>query len=343
MCGQVVTPVAELCDLLDNDCDGTADDNNPQGNQSCNTGQSGVCAVGATECQLGALICNSLLSPSPEQCDGLDNNCDGSTDELDPGGGAVCNTGQAGICAAGTTACQNGSIACLPDNSGIAEICDNLDNNCDGSTDEGNPGGGIMCNTGQLGVCAGGNTACIAGAVSCVATTAPSAEICDGLDNNCNGGIDDGDPGGGVACNTGQPGACASGATACVNGAVACQQTVQPGVEICDNLDNNCDGNTDEGNPGGGAYCNTGLLGTCRDGATDCNSGSIVCTQINMPGIETCDGSDQDCDGVIDNGNPGGGMVCATGQLGPCAAGTTGLQRRRDRLHAQRIAVAGSL
>mgnify|MGYP003331251583 CR=1 FL=1 len=39
--------------------------------------------------------------------------------------------------------------------------------------------------------------------------------------------------------------------------------------------------------------------------------------------IERCNGLDDDCDGVVDNGNPGGNQACNTGQLGVCAAGTT--------------------
>ncbi|MFO0553331.1 MAG: MYXO-CTERM sorting domain-containing protein [Polyangiaceae bacterium] len=54
-------------------------------------------------------------------------------------------------------------------------------------------GGGQPCDTGQLGVCAQGITQCTANGVTCQGLVTPSAESCDGLDDDCNGLVDDGD------------------------------------------------------------------------------------------------------------------------------------------------------
>jgi hypothetical protein len=132
-----IEPVAELCDGLDNDCDGTPDNGNPGGGGQCGTSDVGECEYGTQQCQSGSLECVGNIEPVAELCDGLDNDCDGTPDNGNPGGGSPCNTGQPGICADGTYDCQSGSLECLPNNSPITEICENgLDDDCDGQVDD---------------------------------------------------------------------------------------------------------------------------------------------------------------------------------------------------------------
>jgi hypothetical protein len=52
---------------------------------------------------------------APEACNDLDDDCDGETDEGNPGGGGACGTGEPGVCAAGTLTCRNGAPVCLRD------------------------------------------------------------------------------------------------------------------------------------------------------------------------------------------------------------------------------------
>ena len=317
-----VVPDVEMCDGLDNDCDGQSDEGNPDGGGSCNTGLLGVCAAGSEICQSGALACQQLVQASSEMCDGLDNDCDGQSDEGNPGGGGLCNTGLLGACAVGSFQCQNGSLVCAQTTSSSSETCDGVDNDCDGQTDEGNPGGGGSCSTGQPGICAVGTQTCMNGGFTCVATNMPGAEQCNGQDDDCDGATDEGNPGGGVSCSTGQPGVCAAGNTQCSGGALSCVSVQGPSPETCDNADNDCDGQTDEGNPGGGGSCSTGQPGVCSGGTLQCGGGSLSCVANNGPSAETCNNQDDDCDGLIDEGNPGGGGSCSTGQPGICAAGT---------------------
>ncbi len=322
-CTGQATPTSEACDGLDNDCDGQRDEGSPGSGASCSTGQPGVCSAGTTTCGGGALVCSPNTPSSAEVCDGRDNDCDGLVDDGNPGAGASCSTGRPGVCAAGSTVCSGGTLACNATASPTAEVCDGLDNDCNGVVDDGNPGGGTSCSTGQPGVCAAGTTVCSGGTLRCNAAASPTAEVCDSLDNDCDGMVDDGNPGGGTSCSTGQPGVCAAGTTVCGGGTLSCRATTSPTTEVCDSLDNDCDGVVNDGNPGGGTSCSTGQLGVCAAGTTVCSGSTLACNATASPTAEVCDSLDNDCDGKVDENNPGGGTSCSTGQPGVCAAGTT--------------------
>ena len=95
-------------------------------------------------------------------------------------------------------------------------------------------------------MCAAGTRQCQGGVLLCVANAA-APEVCDGQDNDCDGTIDDGDPGGGAACTTGEPGACAAGTVHCQGGALTCVRNVDPSTELCGTgVDEDCNGQTDE-------------------------------------------------------------------------------------------------
>ncbi|GAG11870.1 unnamed protein product, partial [marine sediment metagenome] len=187
------TPTAEICDNLDNDCDGSTDEDYVPTSTSCGVGE--CAATGTLDC-VGGVEVDSCTegTPTAEICDNLDNDCDGSTDEDYVPTSTSCGVGE---CAAtGTLDCVGGvEVDSCTEGTPTAEICDSLDNDCDGSTaddgeDEAWYNQPTSCGVGE---CADtGVLICVAGAQSDTCTPGtPGTEVCDDLDNDCDGLVDE--------------------------------------------------------------------------------------------------------------------------------------------------------
>lgn len=145
------TGTAEVCNDFDDDCDNVTDEEWYDGtvtytdldgtpgfvkDDSCGVG---ICAGGTVICSSNEvdLECSTEVNATTETCNGLDDDCDGQTDESDPANGTLCDGPDSDACNEGTLSCSSGSLVCSDNTGGNVEVCNGLDDDCDGETDEG--------------------------------------------------------------------------------------------------------------------------------------------------------------------------------------------------------------
>lgn len=192
----------------------------------------------------------------PEEiCDGADQDCDGAVDETFTELGDGCQYNQDECSGPGVKVCDDAGtgLTCRPTSAlrNVVETCDQRDEDCDGFVDE-DFSVGEACSSG-VGACAAeGEYICNdqASGVICNATPSePSEERCDDQDNDCDGQSDE-DYMVGQTCMSGGVGACVTEGTYECNSSgrgVTCNAVeASPGVEVCDSVDNDCDGELDE-------------------------------------------------------------------------------------------------
>jgi hypothetical protein len=344
-CAGSRVPVAESCNGKDDDCDGQIDEDFPTLGQPCNqqscqgAGQF-VCNAAGTdvECTVTA------TGPSPEVCDGRDNDCDGLVDEPPGPGepdmlgvGVVCGS-DVGECKTGVSTCAGGKIVCNSVGP-TPEICDGKDNDCNGSIDDGLTVPGDSCNPegmtpGQpmIGECRPGIFVCRGSeGWKCSGGVGPVPEICDGKDNDCDKEIDNN-----ASCPAGYT--CVSGqcVPTCVEGG---EQYPCPADRVC---------------KAGACIVKACAQEPCAAGFVCQGDGSCVdpCAKANCPSGATCaNGVCVDCyskgcsAGLVCIGrqcvvDPCAGMTCAAGQFcsaGACVPSCAGVTCGKGQVCAQGI------
>src|SRR5207302_559390 len=136
------------------------------------------------------------------------------------------------------------------------EICNGLDDDCNGKIDDVQGANVACCPSGKcgVGICTNGMMQCSGGALSCVGGQGPQGEICNKLAEHCNGLVDE-EPD--VSMNDARiskscgnemslPLPCIGGKTICKNGAPFCQGAVGPTTEACNCKDDDCNNKIDD-------------------------------------------------------------------------------------------------
>jgi hypothetical protein len=308
---------AEICNSIDDDCDGDIDDADADVDLSTGTtfyedaDSDGYGAAGSTlaACALptGYVADNTdcddtTASVSPgatEVCDSVDNNCDGTVDDDDP----LLDT------ATGSPFYSDSDGDGYGDASAVTMACSEPSGTVSNSSD---------CDD------------------SMAAVNPAATELCDGIDNDCDADIDDadadvtgqatwyldvdGDGYGGSAASTDactQPSGYTAAATDCNDG----NSAINPGAsEVCNSVDDDCDGLTDDADSsvdlstgstyyydadGDGYGLSSVTTASCAvptgyaTTGSDCNDSNSA---VNPGATEVCDAADNDCDSLGDEG-----------------------------------------
>ncbi len=291
----------ELCNALDDDCDGTTDESDAADaarwyadtdrDSYGDAGSSTLACAAPSGFVADATDCDDALARAYpgalETCDGLDEDCDGTTDEPDSVDastwyrdadtdtwGAAASTVRACYLPAGYVArasdCDDARAAVSPS---ATEACNGYDDDCDGAVDE---GAAVGASTWYADDDADGYGPTAASVVTC---TAPAGYVAAAAD-----------------CND-------------------ASSAVNPGAsERCNSIDDDCDGTSDESDAvdastwyrdadsdSWGSASSTTRACTAPSGyvsrASDCNDGSAA---ISPDDTETCNSVDDDCDGATD-------------------------------------------
>jgi len=230
---------AELCNGLDDDCDGMTDEDFPDKDMGCDGADADACQEGRFVCNSEGtdVVCDDMTGDTVEICDGTtDDDCDGVDDRTEFNLGVPCDgTGDTDLCSDGTRACNAAMTdgECVDPGPSITETCNGINDDCDASTDEGTCASGVRCD----------------GAAGCQCDTASGCGGCCTAAEACSAGT--------------SVGACGTGGNACIS---------------CGTRADNC--STGTCRCGSAATCSTVTSSHCASGVCRCGTG-VACSSLS--------------------------------------------------------------
>ncbi|MDD5331877.1 MAG: putative metal-binding motif-containing protein [Candidatus Nanoarchaeia archaeon] len=307
--------IVESCNTIDDDCDALTDEEDSIG--------CGIYYLDNDADTYGIDDSKCLCSGTDKYTSSVNTDCDDTNIEVNPGETEIIYNGINDDCNAETldddldqdgfvlaNDCDDNNANVNPD---MIESCNNVDDNCDGTIDEGvktvfyqdadadtygNPSSTQLECVMPAGY--------VTNSLDCDDTNANinpvASEVCNGADDDCDDSVDE-DLVADLATN--QNGICAESLKVCngASGWIEPNYTIITGYEIldssCNNIDNNCDGFVDESYVATETTCGVGICASA--GLMQCVSGieSDTCV-AGIPGTEECNGLDDNCNGFTD-------------------------------------------